>query len=159
MNSPGTEPHLEFFSTIKSINGSLEKVWLAPSPEMHLKKILCRGGRNIFEIHKCFRNNELGSEHLSEFYMLEWYRADAVLDQLINDLRDLLKYLKKKNIISFPIKPFKIFSISELFKNYCEVDLTPKSQAEDLIPALEKFQIPFKSSGTFEDFFHLLFFK
>ena len=157
VDSPGTEPHLEFFSTIKSINGSQEKVWLAPSPEMHLKKILCRGGRNIFEIHKCFRNNESGSEHLSEFYMLEWYRTKAPLRQLVEDLEGLLQYLKKKNIISFPIKPLKRFSVSELFKTYCEVDLTPKSQAEDLMPALEKFQIPFEASGTFEDFFHLLF--
>ena len=157
VDSPGTEPHLDFFSTIKKSNELSQKKWLSPSPEMHLKKLLCRGAKNIFEIHKCFRNNESGSQHLSEFYMLEWYRADVVLDQLINDLRDLLKYLKKKNIILFSIKPFKIFSIPELFKTYCGVDLTPKSQAKDLIPALEKFQIPFEPSGTFEDFFHLLF--
>ena len=157
VNSPGTEPHLEFFSTIKKNNELVQKQWLSPSPEMHLKKILCRGAKNIFEIHKCFRNNESGFQHLNEFYMLEWYRADAVLDQLINDLEGLLKYLKQKNIISFSLKPFQILSVPELFKTYCEVGLTPKSQAKDLIPALEKFQIPFDSSGTFEDFFHLLF--
>jgi len=159
VDSPGTEPHLEFFSTIKKNNGISQKKWLSPSPEMHLKKILCRGAQNIFEIHKCFRNNESGSQHLSEFYMLEWYRAEVSLNQLVDDLDNLLKYLKKKNIISFPLKPFKIFSIPELFKTYCEVELTPQSQAENLAPALKKFQIPFESSGTFEEFFHLLFFN
>lgn len=157
VDSPGTEPHLEFFSTIKKNNGVSQRKWLSPSPEMHLKKVLCRGAQNIFEIHKCFRNDESGSHHLSEFYMLEWYRAKSSLNQLIDDLDHLLKYLKKNNIISFPLKPFKVCSIPELFKTYCEVDLTPKSQAKDLVPALKKFQIPFESSGTFEEFFHLLF--
>lgn len=157
VDSPGTEPHLEFFSTIKTHNELSQKKWLSASPEMHLKKILCRGGKNIFEIHKCFRNNESGSQHLSEFYMLEWYRAHALLAELMSDLENLLKYLKQKDMILFSLKPFQRFSISELFKTYCEVDLTPKSQEKDLIPALEKWKIPFDPSGTFEDFFHLLF--
>ncbi|MDE0151929.1 MAG: EF-P lysine aminoacylase GenX [Bdellovibrionales bacterium] len=157
VESPGTEPHLDFFSTIKKHNKLSQKKWLSASPEMNLKKILCRGGKNIFEIHKCFRNNESGSRHLSEFYMLEWYRANALLTELMNDLENLLKYLKQKHIILFALKPFQRLSISELFKTYCEVDLNPKSQAKDLIPALEKWNIPFDSSGTFEEFFHLLF--
>ena len=157
VKSPGTEPHLEFFSTIKNTKGVQNKMWLSPSPEMHLKKILCRGGKNIFEIHKCFRNNESSSQHLREFYMLEWYRAGAELDSLADDLEKLLEYLKEKKLVSFPLKPFKVFSVSELFKSCCEVDLTPKSKARDLIPALKKFQIPFDVSGSFEEFFHLLF--
>ena len=157
VKSPGTEPHLEFFSTTKNTHGLKHKLWLSPSPEMHLKKLLCREAKNIFEIHKCFRNNESGPQHLSEFYMLEWYRAEASLSQLMDDLENLLKFLKSKNIISFSVKPFQHFSVSELFKIYCEVDLTPKSQAKDLIPALKKYKIPFDSSGSFEDFFHLLF--
>ena len=157
VKSPGTEPHLEFFSTIKNNNGLKQKLWLAPSPEMHLKKALCRGAGNIFEVHKCFRNNESGPQHLNEFYMLEWYRAKAELNCLIDDLENLLQYLKKKNIISFSLKPFQIFSIPELFKTYCEVDITPASQSKDLTPALEKFQIPFDPEGSFEEFFHLLF--
>ena len=104
VNSPGTEPHLEFFSTIKNTNKRKQKMWLSPSPEMHLKKLLCRGAKNIFEIHKCFRNNESGPQHLNEFYMLEWYRAGAELNSLIDDLGNLLKYLKAKNIISFSRK-------------------------------------------------------
>ena len=156
VESPGTEPYLDFFSTIKKKNGKSQKKWLSPSPEIHLKKILCSGGKNIFEIHKCFRNNELGPQHLSEFYMLEWYRAEEGLNSLIHDLENLLKYLKKKNMIS-SLQAFKIFSIPKLFKIYCEVDLTPNSQAKDLIPALEKWKIPFDSDGTFEDFFQLLF--
>ena len=159
VKSPGTEPHLEFFSTIKNTDGLKQKLWLSPSPEMHLKKALCRGASNIFEIHKCFRNNESGPQHLNEFYMLEWYRAKAKLNQLIDDLECLLLYLKEQNIISFSLKPFQNFSIPELFKTYCDVELTPTSQAKDLIPALEKFQIPFSAGGTYEDFFHLLFFN
>ena len=157
VKSPGTEPHLEFFAAIKNNNGSQQKMRLSPSPEMHLKKLLCRGAENIFEIHKCFRNNESGPQHLSEFYMLEWYRAGAGLGRLIDDLEKLLKHLKEKNIFSFSLKPFKVFSVSKLFKSCCEMDLTPKSKAQDLIPALKKFQIPFTASGAFEDFFHLLF--
>ena len=157
VSCPGTEPHLEFFSTHKKINEKTEKMWLASSPEMHLKKLLCLGEKKIFEIHKCFRNNESSPLHLNEFYLLEWYRAGAYPEKLIEDIELLLKFLNTKNIISKSANPLKKASVQELFKKYCSVDLTPKTKSETLSQALKNFQIPFEEKSDFDDLFYLLF--
>lgn len=154
---PGTEAHLRFFSTQRKNNGAQEKLWLASSPEIHLKKFLCRNATDIFEIHKCYRNEEQGSLNWNEFYMLEWYRAYADLNRLIQDLECLLAFLKKKNLIAPPLLPIQKFSVRELFKKHCGISLTPESCAEDFHPLLKKYNIPFSFDHSFEDLFHLVF--
>ena len=158
VKSPGTEEQIQFFSTVRIKNGKETKVWLASSPEMHLKKLLCRGLGNIFEIHKSFRNDEDGPLNLNEFYLLEWYRARAKPRLLIEDLKNLILRLKNKGFISFPLKPFKRYTVRELFSRYCGgFDLTVGAEAFDLAPVLKKYSIPFNSAWPFEDLFHLLF--
>ena len=158
VKSPGTEEHLQFFSTLRVKDGKEAKMWLASSPEMHLKKLLCRGAKDIFEIHKSFRNDEGGPLHLNEFYLLEWYRARVKPSGLIEDLKNLISWLKKKGFISFPVEPFKKYTVRELVRRYCGgFDLTAKASAKDLAPVLKKYSIPFNDSWPFEDLFHLLF--
>ena len=154
---PGTEPSLEFFSTIQKNGKTRKKMWLASSPELHLKRLLCRGALNIFEIKKCYRNNESGPRHLSEFYLLEWYRTNTPLSHIENDLKKLITHLKKKKLILPQLLPFKRLSIKELFQKHCGVDLKPSSKPRDLTQALKKWGIPFKKKWPFEDLFHLLF--
>ncbi len=157
VSCPGTEAHLRFFSTQRRQNSIQEKLWLASSPEIHLKKLLCRGATDIFEIHKCYRNEEQGTLNWNEFYMLEWYRAYASLDVLIQDLENLLSYLKKQGLIEFELKKIHQISVQRLFEKYCGIHLNPESRAEDLIPVLNKWSIPFSKSFSFEDLFHLIF--
>ena len=152
-----TEPYLEFFSTIKTTQNKKQKLWLTASPEIHLKKLVFQGVSPVFEIHKSFRNNEEGPLHLNEFYMLEWYRTSTPWTQLIEDLEDLLKYLKKEQILKKPLKPFKRYTLQELFKTHCGIKLTPQSTKKDLTSSLNQFQIPYEKSFSFEDMFHLLF--
>jgi len=59
-------------------------LWLIPSPEIWMKKIISRHCVNVFQICKCFRNGEsTGHLHNSEFTMLEYYTMDAdYLDSL-----------------------------------------------------------------------------
>ena len=64
--------------------------WLATSPEPHMKRLLAAGCHRIFQIAKCFRAGESGRLHNPEFSMLEWYRAHAGMQALVDDAKALL---------------------------------------------------------------------
>lgn len=64
---------------------------LQTSPEICMKRLLCRGYGNIFQICRCWRSNERGRRHVPEFTMLEWYRADSDYFALMKDCEELLK--------------------------------------------------------------------
>ncbi len=49
---------------------------LATSPELPMKRMLCRGAPSIFQIAPCFRAAEHGALHREEFHMVEWYRVE-----------------------------------------------------------------------------------
>lgn len=67
--------------------------YLHTSPEMCMKRLLCRGTGKIFQICRCWRRDERGARHLSEFTMLEWYRPDACYLELMRDCEGLLAHL------------------------------------------------------------------
>ena len=88
------EAHLEVFSTEYLRSGSSVPLYLIPSPELWLKQLIPRGYGNLFEIGKCFRNEEqMGSAHNPEFTMLEWYMLNADYRQSLQLFSELLQAL------------------------------------------------------------------
>ena len=84
--SPGNETHLHgFATTLISPDGSRHEAYLHTSPEFAMKKLLAAGERRIFALTSVFRNRERTALHAPEFVMLEWYRADAPLERLVED--------------------------------------------------------------------------
>ena len=158
VESPGTEPHLLPFQTEQVLPDKKKRIRFLPtSPEMHLKKLLCQGWTDIFEIKKCFRNGELGPAHQSEFYMLEWYHAFFSLKQLIGEVEALLEHLNQEDFFTSRLKPVEIQTVSDLFLKYLNFRLTPETGQKELVQLLDKHQIPFSPSGSWEECFHLLF--
>ena len=149
---PGTEPELDPFE----IKGSGSKKFLITSPEMHLKRLLCQGFTNIYEIKKCFRNNELGRFSSSEFYLLEWYRAYKPLSFLIEDLQEILQGLAKKIKCAVP-PPIQKVSMKELFKKHLNIHLKTTDSKKDFIKYVQAKNIPFSQTHSTSDLFHLLF--
>lgn len=80
--SPGLEIHLE---AVPAGSG-----YLITSPEYQMKRLLAAGFERIVQICKCFRSNEHGAHHSSEFTMIEWYRAHDSLESIIDDTEQLV---------------------------------------------------------------------
>jgi elongation factor P--(R)-beta-lysine ligase len=75
--SPGNETHLHAPRTeIHGAAGTVVPRYLRTSPEFSAKKLLAAGEKRIFEFARVFRDRERSDLHLTEFTMLEWYRAN-----------------------------------------------------------------------------------
>lgn len=153
---PGTEPSLDVFSTTLKVGSRTEKLYLPTSPELHLKKALALGAEKIFEIAPCYRNGEVTERHQPEFLMLEWYRAYDNLANIKKDMENLVHTLAKLLRVSAP-RSVKSYSISELFKMYCDFDIRPDTTKEELKALAEKLEVDVRSADSIDDFFFLIF--
>jgi lysyl-tRNA synthetase class 2 len=90
--SPGNETHLHAFATeIVAPGGERRPLYLHTSPEFACKKLLAAGEERIFTFAPVFRNRERGALHHPAFTMLEWYRAGASYETLMEDCAALLR--------------------------------------------------------------------
>lgn len=84
--SPGNEAHLHAFTTERLDEaGRSDPLYLHTSPEFACKKLLAAGETRIFDLSRVYRNREDGPLHASEFTMLEWYRAGASWNLVMED--------------------------------------------------------------------------
>jgi elongation factor P--(R)-beta-lysine ligase len=89
--SPGNETHLHAFaSDLVSPAGARSRRYLRTSPELACKKLLSAGEPRIVEFARVYRNRERGALHAPEFTMLEWYRAEAPYEVLMEDCADIV---------------------------------------------------------------------
>src|SRR5690606_17447589 len=72
VNASVTDVHLESLE-VRSADGRLAG-YLHTSPEYAMKRLLCAGAPDIFQISHVFRAGERGHRHHPEFTMIEWYR-------------------------------------------------------------------------------------
>ena len=86
--SPGLELHLDAFEIAQGDSGAPR--WLATSPEYQMKRLLADGWERIYQIGHAFRRGEKGERHNPEFTMLEWYRANAGIEDVIADTEQLV---------------------------------------------------------------------
>lgn len=97
--------------------------FLQSSPEYAMKRLLCSGSGPIYQICKAFRNGESGQRHNPEFTMLEWYRPDMSLHQLMDEVQALVGSVLSKRL-------WQRCSYGELFQRFLQIDPYRASAAE-----------------------------
>lgn len=91
------ESYLEIFETKFRYFNRNEKLYLTPSPELFLKRLLVAGIGNCYYLGKAFRNSEPNSSwHLPEFTMLEFYKVGVNYLQMADEVLKLLRYIDNK---------------------------------------------------------------
>ena len=76
-----TEPNI---ASLRVDTGTGE-LFLQTSPEYYMKRMLAAGYPDIYQVSTCYRDGETGRRHLREFTMVEWYRHDFGLDDIMRD--------------------------------------------------------------------------
>ena len=79
-----------------------QNYYLNTSPEFFMKRMLASGYKDIFQICKVFRDDEIGKLHLPEFTMIEWYRLDFNLSKIITDTLSIITIVLKKQKKELP---------------------------------------------------------
>lgn len=152
VDCPGTEIFLDVFRTeFAPGTPRARELYLPTSPELHLKKALALGAERIFELRPCFRNGEIGEKHRPEFWMLEWYRAFADLEDLKGDCRDLVRH-----VAGLPELQFSEVSVRDLF-GQLGIDLTPRTTAEELKAWCRRLGLAADHYELWDDLFYLIF--
>lgn len=90
-----TDVHLSTFET-RFLAPTMAKslsLYMTTSPEYHMKRLLAAGSGPIYQMGRCFRNEEMGRYHNPEFTLLEWYRPHYDMYRLMDEVDDLLQQI------------------------------------------------------------------
>lgn len=134
-----------------------ENLFLIPSPEVHMKKMLHYNSGSIYQISKCFRNSEqIGRTHNIEFSMLEYYTVNYTDKDSIPLTIELLE----NNGIATPSwlknEPL-IVTMEELFREYCSIDLIKAQDIKYLKKEADRLNLIVSDNESWEDTFNKIF--
>lgn len=128
--------------------------FLHASPELCMKRMLAAGYEKIFQVCRCWREGERGSQHVPEFTLLEWYRAEVDYLDLMDECEELIRSVvaglgmnekldyKGKNISL--MSPWERITVEEAFHRYSKIstkealkrDLFDEVMVRDIEPRL-----------------------
>lgn len=94
--------------------------WLHTSPEYAMKRLLCAGSGDIYQICKVFRQGEAGNRHNPEFSMLEWYRVGWSLRELMDEVARLLQLALASR---YPQLPVQFYSYRQALQTFAGLDV------------------------------------
>ncbi len=133
--SPGLDVHLDAFEVLAP--GTALR-FLSTSPEYQMKRLLADGYERIYQLTRAFRRGELGSRHNPEFSMLEWYRANAGMDDVLADTEALVERVTGGAVtiegrIVHARAPFARMTVCEAYRAFAGIseDETLRLAAED----------------------------
>ncbi len=120
-----SDPNIRSIST-----GEHPPGFLRTSPEYAMKRLLCAGSGDIYELGRVFRQGERGRQHNPEFTLLEWYRRDMSYLELADEVVALIRHCGRGTYDEWPVIRSEY---RELFQLHCGVDPWTCSETE-LVP-------------------------
>jgi lysyl-tRNA synthetase class 2 len=100
-----------------------EPLWLIPSPELWMKKLIAQHRVTLDQICKCFRNGEsTGRFHSPEFTMLEFYTLEADYEDSLVLTTEFLAGLAPEGAREFR-PPFERITVEEAFSRWAGFSL------------------------------------
>lgn len=152
------ESPIEVFKTsYLDPSGRQEDLFLVPSPELHMKRLIKGGYGNIFQIGKAFRNGEqIGRQHNPEFTMLEWYTMGADYLDSLSITFELLKTLMRLCSLPVESKP-NVMSVKEAFARFAGIDLDRCESLEALKREAKRIGEDPSSDRTWEEVYNRIF--
>ncbi|MDO8618305.1 MAG: EF-P lysine aminoacylase EpmA [Candidatus Uhrbacteria bacterium] len=162
---PGQEPNLEPFWTrlLQDSGGQAElDVALITSPEYAMKRLLASGFDKIFDLGPCFRNEEpWDGSHDPEFLLLEWYRRDAELEDILKDTEEMVRFVASTihdSRFTIHDTPFRRLSVKEAMKHHAGIDLDKLLDHPETLPDIVRAHGQTVSSkDSFDDLFYKIF--
>ncbi len=156
------EPAIEVFPTrYDGPGGRSRDLWLIPSPELWMKRLLGRGSGNIFQISRSFRNGDQASPvHNPEFRLLEWYTVGAGYVESIAVLESLFSHLLSAGWGDGArglLPPFRRLTMNEAFQRHADIDLLQCQDVESLVTAAAGRGVSMSRECTWEEAFHIVF--
>jgi lysyl-tRNA synthetase class 2 len=146
--SPGLEPHLRAFKSLfhdPDHDRTMER-YLHTSPEFAMKKLLVAGMPHIWQLAHVFRDGERSATHHPEFAMLEWYRAGATYQDLMDECEALVRASQYaagtdafiwRGHTADARRAWQRTSVADAFQKYCGIDVLATAP-DPLAPDLER---------------------
>lgn len=126
------ESYLEVFRTEYRWMSKKRDLFLSPSPELYLKRLIAEGLGSCFSLMKCYRNGEPPSDrHSGEFTMLELYKVNGDYMQVADDIlllfRELARELYGSSQIEYQGTPvsferYEKITVAQAFQRYAGID-------------------------------------
>jgi lysyl-tRNA synthetase class 2 len=123
--APAPESHIEAIPS-----GSW---FLHTSPELCMKRMLSAGYEKVFQICRCWREKERGSQHIPEFTLLEWYHSSVDYRTLMEECEVMIqtvsnaiglggKVFFRNGVINLN-GPWERISVRKAFHEYAETSV------------------------------------
>lgn len=142
---------------LNDFEGSKE-MYLIPSPEIFMKRILASGSPSIYQISTCFRNNEQLSEiHNPEFTMLEYYTLNFDEEDSIKLTEELFSSLSFSDTPDYCKPPFKKMSVNEAMIKYSGINLDENQNRKIFRQNGEKLGLTIPECESWDDIFNRIF--
>jgi elongation factor P--(R)-beta-lysine ligase len=153
------EPHLEVFQTDFLHPGSdPRRLFLVPSPEIWMKRLLARGSGSIFQLCKSFRNYEsVGAHHNPEFTMLEWYTVGHDYMDSMERTESFLHGLSAFDTAGVLRWPFHRISMTDAFHRWARIPLRTCDDVAGLRAHGARVGVTVPEDATWEEAFNRIF--